>query len=150
MSEIAAVRPDLSARPFSVVAERDMAVPPPAVFKAWTEQFDTWFAAPGTLIMEARVNAPYFFETRFEGQRHPHYGRFLTLEPDRLAEMTWVNAEGTHGFETVVTVELTAAENGTHVRLIHSGFPDETLASRHGEAWPRVLDHLEQVLRASI
>lgn len=139
-------RPDLSSRPHQLTCERTMAQSPDLLFKAWTsEEFGRWFGAPGTVLISPEVDVPYFFEARFEGQRHPHYGRFLRLEPDRLVEMTWLTEQGTKGAETVLTIELTPSGDGTLLRLTHAGFRDEESRDGHEEAWPGALQLLDEV-----
>lgn len=117
---------------------------PARLYRAWTEQFDQWFAMEGTLLNWCQVGMPYSFATEFDGDRHPHHGRCLRLENNTLLELTWVTGDpGTKGAETTVTVEFSAAKGGTEVSLSHAGFADVDSMNGHKEAWPQVLDHLQ-------
>jgi uncharacterized protein YndB with AHSA1/START domain len=98
-------------------------------------------------VLTPEVNTPYFFETFHGGRRHPHYGRFLRVERDRLLELTWLNEAGTRGHETVLTVELRPEGDGTAQRLSHRGFPDDEIRASHEAAWR---DLLEQRLRPAV
>jgi uncharacterized protein YndB with AHSA1/START domain len=143
--------PDLSARPYDLAVEHRFATAPAVLYEAWTRGIDRWFAAPGSVLMLPQVDAVFFFETEFEHEtdltveRHPHYGRFLRLVENQLVEMTWLTgAKGTEGAETIVTVELHPAGEGTRLCLKHAGFSNAAARDRHRQAWPVVLSHLEQ------
>ena len=144
-------RPDLSERPLETSCTRIVHASANEGYAAWTERFDRWFAQPGTLEMVPEPGRPYFFYNRFEWGRHPHYGRFLELKKDELVEMTWLTgngtAVGTEGAETVLRIELTARDDGTEVRLTHSGFVSDSSRAGHAENWPLALEILDAALR---
>jgi len=52
--------PDLSTRPLSLSCKQAMLASASVLFRAWTERFDHWFAAPGTLLMRGEVNTAFF------------------------------------------------------------------------------------------
>ena len=73
------------------------------LYKGFTTDWEDWFALPGSLIANPVPKGQLFFVVEHEGERHPHYGRFLTVEPNRRVELTWLTGKsGTQGAETVL------------------------------------------------
>ena len=129
--------------------ERVVPIPVATLYEAWTARFDDWFAESDSIVMTPEINVPFFFETEFENQRHPHYGRFLELRPNEYLRMTWVTGDpGTKGAETVVSVTFSEQADSTLVTLTHDGFADEETRDGHADAWPMVLEHMENQLLA--
>lgn len=124
-----------------------------SLYAAWTTDFDLWFAQPGTLSMEPREGRAWFFYNRDEWGRHPHYGRFLRLDPDHLIETTWLTGNGTDagtgGAETVLQIVLEPEGDATILRLTHSGFASRQSRDAHAENWPLALDELANALKAA-
>ena len=64
-----------------------------------------------------------------------------------MVELAWVTGEGgTEGAETVIRVELSPREEGTLLRLTHSGFYNEASRDGHAENWPLALEELDNAL----
>ncbi|HEY4299893.1 MAG TPA: SRPBCC domain-containing protein [Candidatus Didemnitutus sp.] len=144
------VVPNLTDRPFSANVTRNLAASPERLYEAFTTQWERWFARPGSASVNPAAGQPFFFETEHNGGRHPHYGRYLRLQPGRLVELTWVTgAKGTDGAETILTVEFITAGKECRVRLTHAGFHTEAAAKQHEDAWRGpVLDELERKFRS--
>ena len=139
--------PDLSSRPFSMTLERPMKAAASIIYDAWTQSFDKWFAQPGELIMKPEEGSLFFFYNRHDWGRHAHYGRFLELAKNERVKMTWLTgAPGTYGDETVIEVELNPQNDGTLLRLTHSGFSTEEACKGHEDNWPAALETLDEAL----
>ena len=137
----------------SLTVAREMSLPAEALYRAWTTGWGEWLAEAGSVRATAEAGAPFFFELaeRHDDGRpvvmHPHYGRFLQLEPGALVSLTWVTgASGTAGAETVLTVRLDPMPSGTKVTLTHEGFLTAQARDAHANAWPNVLEHQERAL----
>ncbi len=139
--------PILTGRPGRLTFEKHMKASAAAIYRAWTEKFDLWFAQPGEVIMTPEIDKPFFFYNRHDWGRHAHYGRFLELEQDRLIEMTWLTGKGgTFGAETVIRIKLVPQDQGTLFHMTQVGFDDEKAAKAHADNWPLALDELDQKL----
>jgi uncharacterized protein YndB with AHSA1/START domain len=124
---------------------RHLSASPDRVYRAWTdpEQYKKWFLAE-RLIMHHGVDGLFFWETLYQGNVWPHYGRFLKLEKPRLVELTWMS-HATQGLESIVRVELTPKNGGTDLELTHSGLPDDKSRADHQEGWTQIAGSLDDL-----
>jgi uncharacterized protein YndB with AHSA1/START domain len=124
---------------------RHLSASPDRVYRAWTdpEQFKKWFLAE-RLIMHQGVDGLFFWETLYQGNVWPHYGRFLDLDEPRVVELTWMS-HATQGLESIVRVELVPKDGGTDLTLTHSGLPDEKSRADHQEGWTQIAATLDDL-----
>jgi uncharacterized protein YndB with AHSA1/START domain len=122
---------------YSGSAEATLQALPEAVYLAWTTGFDTWFASAGAIRMRPVEGEPFWLEVTHNGVRHPHYGRFLTLDPSSVIALTWVSGRGgTDGAETTLRIKLSAVPAGTRVLL-----PTPVSSRRRRRADTEILGH---------
>ena len=138
---------DTGGTTYALDVTRVISLPAERVYRAFTDQLDQWFGTVGSLVITPEPGGLYHFVTEMNGERHPHYGRFIELSPGQRVSMTWMTGDpGTLGAETVVTIDMAEDSKGTRVRIRQSGFYDEASRDGHEDAWPMVLDHLETTL----
>src|SRR5438876_9448495 len=139
--------PDLSERPHETRVVRRMKATPAAIYTSFTSGWEEWFALRGGLLADPVPQGQLFFVVEHEGCRHPHYGRFLVVEPQRRVELTWLTGVGgTQGAETVLSVALEPADDGCELTLIHRGFYSQERADVHGKSWQAILATLDRRL----
>lgn len=121
-----------------------IAAKPVQVFQTWIDSKQPggpWFGVEKA-ILQPRVDGFFYHLVHHEGHDWAHYGRFIEIvEPTRIVH-TWVS-EATSGVETLVTIELRAHDDGTHIELTHDRVPDTQLGRQHEMGWNYVLDSLK-------
>ena len=138
------ITPDVAERPYGARVERVMRASPPTLYRSFTTGWEDWFAREGSLIANPAPQGQLFFVVEHEGRRHPHYGRFLALDPNRRVELTWLTGkDGTEGAETVLAVDLEPRADGCALTLSHRGFYSQERADHHGKSWETILAHLD-------
>jgi uncharacterized protein YndB with AHSA1/START domain len=118
----------------SVTVECDLAEPPAKVWKALTEPalLAAWLM-PNDIRPE--VGARFTFQADADAGGSPIACEVLAAEPPHLLRYSWRGDDadrdaGDRALDSTVTFVLTeTADGGTHLRLVHDGFPTGTLAS---------------------
>ena len=72
-------------------------------------------------------------------------GEYLVVDPPRLLVYTWI-ASWTGDVETIVRSELDPTDQGTRVRIRHSGLAAHPEVAKSYSGWPRMLGWLQAFL----
>ena len=116
----------------SVVVECDLPEPPAQVWRALTEPelLSAWLM-PNDIRPE--VGARFTFQADAEADSGPIECEVLAVEPQRLLRYSWRGEEdkrdaSDRALDSTVTFVLAERpDGGTHLRLVHDGFPIGTL-----------------------
>lgn len=133
----------------TVRVERHVAAPVAAVYAAWTDPtvMAAWMSPSGTAEATAdpRVGGRLTVVMIDAGVRIEHAGEYLELDPPNRLQFTW-RSPYTDG-PSLVTVDLRADGEGTHLTLTHERLP-AAVAGAHAGGWGTMLDRLGPILAA--
>ena len=135
----------------SIVRKLDAA--PGKVWRALTEpeMLKKWMTPDAatkvaTAEIDLRVGGRYRIVMRPpEGEEHDVRGVYREIVPNKKLVYTWA-WKSTPERESVVTIELRAAGNGTELTLRHEQFVDKEARDRHQHGWTGCLAGLEKFL----
>jgi uncharacterized protein YndB with AHSA1/START domain len=144
----------------AIASEIDIAGPLERVFQALTTagELQQWFTNAECPVkfweMDARADGAYRYATQkgsivvngvSEFECHGHITEF---DPPRVLAYTWyANWHDDSTRRTLVRWELTPRNNGTHVKVTHSGLANLPIARKdYGGGWPGVVENLKTFL----
>ena len=136
-----------------IVSEIRIAAPPDRVFQALVDplQVVQWWGQVGIyrctkFESDLRVGGTWrSIGVDGSGRQFEIAGEYLEVDPPRLLSSTWL-ATWTGDVKTRVRWELEPAENGTLVRIRHSGFAAHPEIAQAYRGWPRMLGWLQSLL----
>jgi uncharacterized protein YndB with AHSA1/START domain len=133
-----------------IIKEIHVDAQPETVFAFFTEadKLTRWIATEAAT--DPRPGGIFHQTHRLEGVDYLLRGEFVEVDPPHRVVFTWgfENSEiGVSPGISTVEVTLTPEDGGTHLRLVHSGLPEQA-RSDHDEGWDTELDKLVRALAA--
>ena len=134
----------------SIVSEIYIAAPPERVFQALVDpaQILQWWGQAGVYVCQEyesdlRVGGRWRSAgTGLGGGGFKAGGEYLEIQPPSLLVYSWV-ASWTGAFQTTIRWELEPKDQGTLLRIRHSGFAGQPEIAQSYRGWPRMLGWLE-------
>jgi len=136
---------------------RTFAAPRALVFKAWTEpQHLAHWSCPRGFTMtenrgELRVGGGFAASMRSpEGVEHRLQGIYREIVPPERLVFThaWLDASGTPGPQTLVTVTLVERNGATEMTFSQGVFESQAARDGHRDGWSGCFERLDQLLAA--
>jgi uncharacterized protein YndB with AHSA1/START domain len=136
----------------SLTLKRRLKASPAQVFAAWTDpqKIVHWFGPNETVAgsvraeMDVRAGGSYKMNFQTEdGESHQVGGIYREVVPDSRLVFTWA-WHSTPERESLVTVTVAAAGDGTLLTLHHEQFFDQQARDGHSRGWTGTLDKLER------
>ena len=123
---------------------------PDAVFDAWTdpEGLGAWFSPMTTASvpkLDLRVGGEFQIDMHGDGEDYVHTGQYVEIDRPRKLAFTW-RSDGTGQQETLVTLALEPAGDGTSLTLTHVDFPSVESRDNHEKGWTAIAAKLEAAL----
>jgi uncharacterized protein YndB with AHSA1/START domain len=131
----------------AVVVERDFPHPPEKLWRALTEPH-----LIGEWLMQNDFSPVVGHRFQFRAQPQPGWSgiidcQVLVVEPLKTLAYSWAGGDGPLAVRTTVTLSLTPAGKGTHLRMEQAGFPAGQKQNYHGarHGWQHFLERLGEV-----
>ena len=140
----------------SLTLKRHYPAPIEKVYRAWTdpEALKHWFGPSDdghVVVSETNLKVGGRYRVVVEmpsGEQHRVGGVYREIVPNAKLVFTWA-WESTPERESLVTVKLAKAGDGTDMTLIHEQFFDEAARDRHQRGWTETLERLARHLSAA-
>ena len=124
------------------------------VFRAWTvgEELAQWWGPQGFSAhidhFDPRSGGSYRIDMRSpDGTSRWLKGEFREVTPPERLVMTWIWEQGDFAdLEMLVTVEFSAVDDETEVRLTHARLPSESAKAAHHGGWTSTLECFTEFL----
>lgn len=142
-----------AATELSLEVSRHLPFPPERVFDAWLDPaMLAKFMIPAAGMDAPRVTNDPRVGGRFRivmnspetPEGWPHDGEYLIIDRPNRLQFTWVSAYTQD--DSTVTLDFTARDGGTDLRLTHVRFPHAHSRDNHTGGWTRILEALDAAL----
>jgi uncharacterized protein YndB with AHSA1/START domain len=145
---------------FMLTQTRVIRAPRARVYEAWTdpEILKQWFGPTALRIpdvsLDVRVGGAYRIEfapravadgDACGSQNTAAFGHYTKIVPNELLQFTW-SSNWQPGEDSLVTVSLKDAADGTEITILHENFNTEASRDGHNQGWMGSLDKLASLL----